>query len=263
MAYRPELVSDGRQTFIAVWVGLRSWRSRLYLSRSVDGGKTWADPVELSGNSQSVFGHRVVRAGDRLVVVWQDRRLGPSRLFAVSSSDGGATWTTPIRVDHIPADSTADAVAPSVVMTQSGEVFVAWHDGRNGRDDVFLGRSRDGGRTWEGEDLRLDTDEPGTAYSRFPAVARAADGRVAVAWEDDRAGYEGIHLRVHGVGNGATWGPEVVAAGPAGKKAAKSPGIQWTKSGSLYALWEVWDYTRGPENVARHIDGRMLNLDQK
>jgi hypothetical protein len=260
---RPELVSDGQNTFLAVWVGLRSGRSRLYLSRSVDGGRTWADPVELSTGSRSVYGHRLVRAGDRALVVWQDARSGRGRIYAVSSSDGGATWTSPTRVDHHAEDAAADAVAPTAVMGPTGEVFVAWHDSRHGRDDIYVARSADGGRTWDAEDTRLDSDEAGTAYSRFPVIARAADGRVAVAWEDDRVGYEGIHLRVRGTGDRATWAPEVTVAPPLAKVAARFPGLAWGKNGALHVSWEVWDYALGLQNPAKQIDGRVLELDKK
>jgi hypothetical protein len=260
---RPELVSDGQNSFLAVWVGLRSGRSRLYLSRSVDGGRTWADPVELSTGSRSVFAHRLIRAGDRALVVWQDARSGRGRIFAVSSSDGGATWTSPTRVDHHAEDAAADASAPTAVMGPTGEAFVAWHDSRHGRDDIYVGRSADGGRTWGPEDVRLDTDEAGTAYSRFPVIARTADGRVAVAWEDDRVGYEGIHLRVRGTGDGATWEPEVTVAPPVAKIAARFPGLAWGKNGALHVSWEVWDYAFGLQTPAKQIDSRVLELDKK
>jgi hypothetical protein len=259
---RPELVSDG-ETFWAVWVGIRSGRSRLYLSRSTDGGQTWADPMELSGQSQSVFGQRVVRSGARLLVVWQDKRTGRDRLFAVSSTDGGVTWTSPTRVDHLAEDLATDAFAPAVMMSPSGEVIVTWQDGRNGRDDIFLGRSVDGGRTWEDKDMRLDMDEQGVAMSRFSSIARAADGRIAVAWEDDRAGYEGIYLRVRGSGAQPAWGPEIMVEPPSSRKAARVPAVLWGTDGSLYVAWEVWNYAAGPMAVTKRIDGRKLVLDKK
>ena len=109
---RPELVSDGEDNVWAVWVGIRSGRSRLFLSRSTDGGRNWADPLELSGESKSVFGQRVVRAGQRLLVVWQDKRTGRDRLFSTSSPDGGVTWTSPIQVDHLSAEFATDAYSP-------------------------------------------------------------------------------------------------------------------------------------------------------
>jgi hypothetical protein len=260
---RPEMVNDGQGRFWVVWVGLRSGRSRLYLSRSTDGGQTWADPVELSGQSQSVFAHRLVRSGERLVLVWQDTRTGHDRIYAVSSADGGVTWTSPTHVDHVPADAVTHAATAAVVMSPVGEVFVAWYDGRNGRDDVFVGRSVDGGRTWEDKDVRLDMDEPGTGVSRFPSIARAADGRIAVAWEDDRAGYEGIYLRVRGTGASPTWGPELVVVPPGPKKGARASRLLWGTDGSLYVTWEVWDYTLGTTAVTKQIDGRTLVFDKK
>jgi hypothetical protein len=231
----------------------------------VDAGKTWGEPVELSGgDSQSVgFGRGLFRAGDRLLVVWQDRRSGRSRIYAVSSSDGGTTWTPPTRVDHLPADMATDAIGPSVVLKANGEVFIAWHDGRNGRFDVFICRSTDGGRTWDKEDTRLDADDPGTSISQFANLAVAPDGRLAVAWEDDRAGFEGIYARIRGTGDQPAWGPEILVAPPGPRKGARVPRVLWAKDQSLYVWWEVWDYTLGPLAVTKQIDGRILTPDKK
>lgn len=261
---RPELVSDNEDNFWAVWVGIRSGRSRLFVSRSKDGGRSWADPMEVSGQSQSVFGQRVVRAGQRMLIVWQDKRTGRDRLYAISSSDNGATWTSPTPIGQLAADQATDAFAPAVVMDPSGgEVLVTWQDGRNGRDDIFLGRSLDGGRTWEDKDTRLDTDEQGTAVSRFSSIARAVDGRIAVAWEDDRAGFEGIYLRIRSAGAQPTWGPEIMIEPPGPKKAVRLPSVVWGSDGSLYVAWEVWNYAGGNMAVAKRIDGRKLMFDKK
>ncbi len=95
------------------------------------------------------------------------------------------------------------------LLNADGEALVAWQDARNGRDDIFLARSTDGGRTWGAEDQRMDADEPGTALSRFPSLARAKDGRVALAWDDDRAGLEDVYVRVRSAGGQPQWGPEI------------------------------------------------------
>ena len=261
--FRPELMTDGGKNFWAVWVGIRSGRSRLFLNRSTDGGHTWSDPVELTGQSQSVFGQRLANAGDRVLVVWQDKRTGRDRLFSVSSHDAGATWTEPTRVDHLPDDLKTDAFAPSLIMTPAGEAFVAWNDGRNGRDDIFLGRSADGGRTWDANEVRLDTDEAGTGISKFPKLTRAADGRIAVVWEDDRSGYEGVYSRIRSSGSRPTWGPETLVEPPGTKKAVRLPVAVWTASGALQVAWEVWDYAAGPMAVTKRIDGRTIVPDKK
>ena len=256
---RPVLLGDGQDRLWTVWVGIRSGRSSLFLNSSLDGGRFWTEPVALSGeDSQSVFGQILQRAGKHMLLVWQDSRTGRDRVYAVNSADDGVTWSPAVRVDHLPADSQTQLDGMQALLSPSGEGLVAWHDARNGRDDIFLARSADMGRTWGSEDHRMDMDEPGTAVSRYPALARAADGRLAIAWEDDRAGYEGIYLRVRSTGERPAWGPEVVVASPSQKRAMRVPQLLWGSDGALYAAWEVWDHTLGATNITKQVDSRVL-----
>jgi hypothetical protein len=256
--YSPVLAGDGRDRFWAVFLGLRNGRSSVYTSRSVDGGKTWTNTVVLSGQSISVFRPRLLRSGDRLLVVWIDARTQRDRIYAVNSADGGVTWTSPTRVDHVPEDSAKNAGTPFLVLGQDQEVFATWEDGRNGREDIYFGRSPDFGGSWGTEDIRLDMDEPGTAISRSPRIARAEDGRLAVAWEDDRAGYEGVYLRVRTPGRAPAWGPEVLVAPPGQKKSARISSLLWGPGGALYVAWEEWDHTMGASNIRKRVNGRVL-----
>jgi hypothetical protein len=265
-AFPPTMIGDGQDRYWVVWRQLRNLRSSLYLSRSIDGGRTWTDPVELSGQSQSVLGEQLVRSGERLVLVWADGRLDGAqhrRIYAVTSSDGGVTWSSPTRVDHLPADSLPATGTPAVVLGPDQEVFVTWHDGRNGRGDIFVARSPDGGRTWGAEDIRLDMDEPGAAVSRWPAIARAGDGRLAVAWEDNRAGHEGVYLRVRAAGQSPAWGPEVIVAPSGPKLAARVPSVLWDRVGALYVTWETWDFGSVSAAVTKRIGGGILFPDKK
>jgi hypothetical protein len=252
------MVGDGHDRFWAVWTGYRSGTSRLYLNRSIDGGRTWTDPVALSGQSQSVLRPSLVRSGNRLLLVWLDSRTGQGRLYAVTSFDGGVRWSSPTRVDHVPDDRKIAVGTPSVALGQDQEVFVTWEDARNGRADVFVGRSPDGGSSWGTEDIRLDMDEPGTAISSASRIASAEDGRLAVVWQDDRAGGAGVYLRVRTAGPSPAWGPEVVIAPPGPKKSAQAPGVAWGRGGALYIAWEAWDLAAVPPNATKRVEGRIL-----
>jgi hypothetical protein len=253
---QPKLLTDGQNRLWAAWIGFRGGKSRIFLNRSVDAGRTWTGPMPLTGESESVFGHTLVRAGDHMLLVWQDR-IGevPDRIYAVTSSDAGLTWTAPMRVDHLP-DGPLVATAATALLSPDGEALVAWQDNRNGREDIFLGRSTDEGRTWGKEDQRMDQDDPGTAISRFPKLAKAPDGRVAIAWEDDRAGYESIYLRVRSAGQKPQWGPEVLVT-PSGRKLAQRiPELTWGPEG-VYLTWQVWDYSLEPR-VDKRIASRVV-----
>jgi BNR repeat-like domain len=258
---RPRILSDGQDRLWVIWVGVRSRRSSIYLNRSEDAGKTWSAPQELTSDSQSVFGQSLHRAGDRMLLVWHDTRTGHDRLYSVTSSDAGKTWTPPVRIDHLAADDKpVEATSPTVVMSPDGHALVAWQDMRNGREDIFLSTSSDAGRTWSREDQRMDMDEPGTGISRYPDLAVAPDGRVALAWEDDRAGREGIYLRIRSSGTNPQWGPEILVAPPSGQVGARIPDVVWVPSG-LYVTWEKWDYTTGLARTVKTISSRVLGPD--
>jgi hypothetical protein len=107
----------------------------------------------------------------------------------------------------------------------------------------------------------MDLDEPGTAISRYPKLAKASDGRVALTWEDDRDGNEAVYLRIRSAGQKPEWGPEVVVAPPTPKLAARIPQVAWGKSG-LYVLWHVWDHTLAPR-VQKRVATGILKLDSR
>jgi hypothetical protein len=204
-----------------------------------------------------------VRAGEHLVLVWQDARTGHNRVYSTSSSDAGLSWTQPERVDHLPVNAALDAINPAIALVEpGGEVLVAWQDGRNGRSDIFLARSTDGGRTWGKEDKRMDMDEPGTAVSAYPKLAVGKDGRVAIAWDDDRDGAEAVYLRLRSVGVQSEWGPETRVTTPAPKSAARLPQLIWGPDLSLYLAWEVWEEAFGGVGVKR-VAGTVVRPDHR
>ena len=259
---RPRLVSDGGDRFWLAFVGSRSAASSVYLSRSVDGGKTWTEALSISGQTRSVFSHGIRRAGERMLATWLDFTDLGDRVFASASSDGGATWSPPAMVQHPPAGLRMQSGAPAALLSADGEALVAWQDTRNGRFDVFVARSTDGGRTWGAQDVRMDADEAGTAHSRFPRLARAADGRVALLWEDDREGWEGIYLRIRAATEARDWGPEQrVTAPPGPKLGARLPQGLWTSSDRMVLAWETWDYSQGAARISRTVSGKTLAID--
>jgi hypothetical protein len=259
---RPRVLSDGQDRLWLIWVGIRSGRSSVYLSRSVDGGKSWSEPQALTGDSRSVFGQNIVRSGDRMLMVWHDTRTGRDRIYAVTSSDAGVTWTDPVRVDHLPDATPVDATQPTILLRADGEALVAWQDARNGREDIFLSRSSDWGRSWGGEDQRMEMDEPGTAMSRSPKLAEARDGRIALAFEDDRDGHEGVYLRVRSGGAKPDWGPETVVAASTLKIGNRIPELAWGRDG-LHVAWEIWNYTGGPSGITKRIGAKTLSGDAR
>ncbi len=115
--------------------------------RSTDHGSTWSDPIVIAqdrsvdvrdpdtgGNVRAGEGLpdiAVDRTTGNLYAVWSDGRFsgGAHSDVALSmSTDGGLTWSAPIRVNQTPAGF--DAFTPSVEVAADGTVGVTYYDFR-------------------------------------------------------------------------------------------------------------------------------------
>ena len=147
-------------------------------------------------------GFVIARDGD-MVVVWADRRSGDADVLLRRSTDDGATWTEPVRVnrgtdgDGVPQDLPAVGVAPR------GRIDVVYYDGsvdpRGAGVDVLVSSSSNDGRSFS-RHFRMSTrasnrriGPPGSPYSQDAdfgtriSVASLSGGAVA-AWTDTRNG---------------------------------------------------------------------------
>jgi len=117
--------------------------------KSTDGGNTWTQPQIIS-ELDTVFvtdpnTGQTIRTGDiipepaidpasgQLYVVWQDARFTNGQFDKVAlstSTDGGASWSTPIQVNtNTPANR--PGFTPSVRVNSAGVVGVTFYDFRN------------------------------------------------------------------------------------------------------------------------------------
>ena len=113
---------------------------------STDQGTTWSAPVTIAADEDigavDPFTGALLRTGsglpdvaiDRqtgeLYVVWEDARFSGGQYDEVAlytSTDGGHTWTTPIRVNK---PTGLPAVTPMVAVNKSGVVGVSYFDFR-------------------------------------------------------------------------------------------------------------------------------------
>jgi len=191
----------------AAAVGLLSLApsSRIVATRSTDGGRSFSEPVALSDRRRLRVGAAtpVIDADGDLVVLYEDfkgdvrdfsNRPGPpwSEPFALvitRSPDGGRTFARGVEVESnlVPTKRFLAFLPefPSIAAGPDGSLAVAWADGRNGDQDVFLRRAEDG-RAWSAP-VRVN-DNPlrdGTAQY-LPQLAIAPDGRIDAVFLDRR-----------------------------------------------------------------------------
>jgi hypothetical protein len=124
--------------------------------RSTDNGATWTQKeVVISDFQRGIVrdpdDSAAHRTGDinaeaavdpttgAIYVVWQDSRFGPGSSVALArSTDGGLSWSTPIKVNATPTSipvGNQQAFTPMVAVNDSGTVAVSYYDFRNNTAD--------------------------------------------------------------------------------------------------------------------------------
>jgi len=191
-------------------------RARGWAARSEDGGRSFGDPVLVDGACAS---GGLARAFPGYPSAAMGGAEGPSssRLYhacvrrslegvAVSrSTDGGRSWSRPVRVDRAGGDEgTPHARTPMVGAGPEGRVAVAWYDRRHDPDracqEVYLAVSGDGGRRFSRPvRVTLRSSCPGAGRNGraarswpmggdYGSLAAGPDGTFHLLWADSRSG---------------------------------------------------------------------------
>ena len=154
--------SQGR-VFVSGVSGGRSTTRNILAAVSTDGGLTFNGhevagsaavlPGALPGNQFRVATiPQIASDSSAVYVAWDDFTMGNSNVFFAKSTDGGITWTAPLRVN----DQLAGQHFFPTIATADGVVSVSWYDSRLGQLsngtitglDVFYASSANGGNSF-------------------------------------------------------------------------------------------------------------------
>jgi len=155
-----------------------------------------------SALAQSAHGHdhkamggagKMARAGLAASAAFDDR----GRLWAVSvageyvevrsSTDFGATWSSPVKVNPVAEPVEADGDSrPRIAVGTGGEIYVTWTKplAKPFTGEIRFSRSVDGGKTFS-TPRPVHADRQVITH-RFDSMTITRDGRVLVAWVDKR-----------------------------------------------------------------------------
>jgi hypothetical protein len=209
----------------ALHVAWQDFHDNLELvSTSTDGGATFSAPVTIAPTMAS-FDVGVPAQAFRRALIYPacgaDGSQGPNRgtlycswtdettangmdAFVARSTDGGMTWSAPVRVNDDPTGSANDQFNQWLAVDPTdGSISVSFYDTRNDpthvSTDVFVARSTDGGVTF-GANIQVTsapTNEAasgadfGNQYGDYEGIA-AFGGRIHPVWTDRRASVAGV-----------------------------------------------------------------------
>jgi hypothetical protein len=183
----------------------------LVLTRSTDGGRTFAPGVEIEADMLLTrrflpflpeIPQLAISPAGKMYATWADGRDGDDDVWLRSSSDGGKTWTPAHKVNDNGADGTAQFL-PKVAIGPGERVSVLFLDGRNDPDkkenlDAYLATSTDGGKTFDNVRLSLKSfngTDIGPSFGDLYGIdfgtrlgLAPGDGKLYASWVDTSAG---------------------------------------------------------------------------
>jgi len=181
----------------------------IVVAKSTDLGQSWTRkntgvPFSGSAGQPRMAIDPATPAGIGTLYVAYFRPVGsdPGDITLQRSTDGGQTWSSPVRVNDDPAGSVQSF--PQVSVGPGGRVNVIWFDRRHPYPgggprlgDIYYARSDDGGATFSPNRRMTDRtfnrdvgiDAALGSYSFYGPVSQpSSDGGVLGAWMDSRGG---------------------------------------------------------------------------
>lgn len=198
---RPQVAARGDGVWV-VWSDQRNGAYDIYIATSEDTGENFYAPRRLDSDAMGAAYSslpQIAARGGNVFVAWEDSRDGLSDIYGAWSSDGGLYFGPDFRLDLGDGAGSSDSFSPQVGLDATGTAYVAWHDARNGPGrDIYINWTSNGGVSWAGEAVRVDSDNPGFNDSILPDVAVAC-GVGHLVWQDDRnGGYDIYYQRTIG-----------------------------------------------------------------
>jgi hypothetical protein len=255
---------------------------RMVCQKSINNGVSWSDGTFFGLNlpkQQDKEWAIVDRKKNVIYASWtQFDKYGStspddsSHILFVKSVDGGATWSSPIRInqkggDCLDDDNTVEGAVPAV--GPNGEVYVAWA----GPMGLVFDKSLDGGNTWLNNDKIITSIGGGWNYA-IPGIYRANGlpvtvcdvsnglykGTIYINWSDQRNGTADTDVwLVKSTDGGNTWTePKRVNDDPPGKQQFFTwMDVDQTNGNLYFVFYDRRAYTDSQTDVymARSTDG--------
>ena len=158
-----------------------NWIDRIVCQKSIDDGATWNSGTftGLNGTkAQDKQWSAIDRNNGNIYLTWtqfdnygSSNPLDSSLILFSRSTDNGASWSTPKRInkvagDCIDKDNTVEGATPTI--GPNGEIYVAWA----GPLGLVFNRSTDQGNTWLNHEILIDSMPGGWDY-HIPGIMRA------------------------------------------------------------------------------------------
>ena len=252
----------------AVWSekGKAFWRVRAArllptVSGALKAGRASViEPGKIEGD-QSYPSVAVVDA-KKLVVAWEDRRAGHTRILSSVSQDGGARFAAPQPVNDAIWRGQMGGFGRGtgvmrVVLSNYGPDGVAavWADKRDFLAGYDVYAAFASGPAYKFGANEKAQDDFGNEIAQWhPAIGANRQGTVAVVWDDDRDGTPDIWLAWR---SASGWSDNLAVPGASGPGVQSDPAIVLDDANNLYLAWVEKADLNSPSRI-RYVMGRWV-----
>jgi hypothetical protein len=175
-------------------------RADIWFQKSTNGGRDWLpEDVLIRRGDRYAFSPDVATDADGNVYVVYTYETTPGdtarhfQIVCARSSDGGATWTAPSKVDDDSSDHDSpneSMVDAQIAADSAGNLLCAWVDWRSGSGHIWSSVSTDRGATWS-QNARVDDDTTDDGCSHPDVFVQPGTNQYLVAadayrWFGDR-----------------------------------------------------------------------------
>ena len=238
-----------QKTVYAAW--LQNDKRDTVVAKSADFGQSWSMVIADHESSESDKPVLAVRGQDIYVGFSRSRKI-----WVASSHDGGISFTS---ANVSPSSRFSEALAGGATVTPQGHIFVSWtgypqNDGLNGRANLYVSESSDGGSTWKSTLMDLSGAPPDCSSFHCEdgylgaqiAVASDETGTLYALWNSGQADKGPERIYFSSFVNGTTsWTTKVdVSDAPNGVEHA-FPALAAGGDGDVRVAW--MDLRNGPD----------------
>jgi hypothetical protein len=232
----PEIAADSFGHLHVVWYE-SLMLPEVYYKKSTNAGSSWLTSKRLTWTAETSSHPRIgVESSGNLHVIWKEEVTGNEEIYYKKSTDNGETWTTSKRLTWTPGDSWY----PSMAVTSSGDIHVAWDDDTPGNREIYYKKSTAGGDTWT-TNKRITWTSGASLYS---GIAVDSSGYLHLVWYEDVSGNDEI-FHSQSTDGGASWSPGQRLTWNSGT--STFPVVSVDGSDNLHVIWS--DNTPGNVEV--------------
>ncbi|HSB09908.1 MAG TPA: sialidase family protein [Blastocatellia bacterium] len=264
IAVQSTLALDSAGNPFVVWTGFNPVPAQgtfaTLLSKSTDHGNTFSAPVVASGTSRNAQSPKIaVDKNGNVQVVYVDLATAGSPVFAVRSTDGGATFSAPSRVS-LPGETIGNP--PFVALDSTGAAYVVYQD--NGPPITIKLAVAQNGSDFSAprviSDLQVSAFAPQIAIDTNDRVFATFYNRYALS----ASTFNRESIVIRSTDRGTTFGPQINVSNNADQ--GQFPSLLVGDQGLVSVVWE--DTAEDPQRdvfVARSTDagttfGPPINL---